>query len=102
MPLAIREMHDATLVSIRFDWASQVCVLEFSGAPGFTAPFEVAFSNVSQLVIPAMSTWGPSSSVLQVSDTGGGHFEFAMQSGDTISVVAPNNSFKPKPLRGSA
>ena len=102
MTLAIQQMHDATLVAIRFDWAARTCALEFAGAPALLEPFVVEFSNVSELVVPASEAWGPSVSVLEVLNHGAGRYDFAMQSGDTIRVVAPNNSFKPKPLRGSA
>ena len=102
MTLAIHQMHDATLVTIRFDWAARTCALEFAGAPSLLEPFAVELSNVSELVVPAIDAWGSSVSVLEVLDHGAGRYDFAMQSGDTIRVVAPNNSFKPKPLRGSA
>ena len=102
MTLALQEMHDASLVAVRFDWPARTCHFDFSGAPRMPGPFTVTFMGVTELVIPAGYPWGPSISVLEVKDPGSGRYEFAMQSGDTITVVAPNNSFKPKPLRGSA
>lgn len=102
MTLTIHQMHDATLVAIRFEWTTRTCALEFAGAPAFPEPFVVEFTNVSELVVPAANTWGTSVSVLEVHDLGTGRYDFAMQSGDTIRVVAPNNSFEPTPLRGSA
>ena len=102
MPLAIQQMHDATLVAVRFDWLSRTCAFEFAGAPSLLEPFVVEFSGVTELVVPAREEWGPSDSVLEVIDQGGGRFDFSMQSGDIIRVVAPNNSFKPTPLRGAA
>ena len=102
MSLAIEQMHDATLVAIRFDWTARTCVLEFAGAPSFQEPFLVEFCGVTELVVPAAAEWGPSDSVLEVIDHGEGRYDFSMQSGDTIRIVAPNNSFKPTPLRGAA
>jgi hypothetical protein len=102
MTLAIRQMHDATLVAIRFDWATRTCTLEFAGAPDLLEPFAVVFSDVTELVVPAHQAWGSSVSVLEVVEQGPGRYDFAMQSGDTITVVASNNSFKPTPLRGAA
>ena len=93
MTLEIQHMHDATLVAIRFDWAARSCSLEFAGAPKLAEPFVVTFSNVTELVVPARQTWGASVSVLEVLDRGAGRYDFAMQSGDTITVVASNNPF---------
>jgi hypothetical protein len=102
MTLAIDQMHDATLVAFRFDWSARTCVLEFSGAPSLLEPFTIEFSDVRELVVPAMEPWGPSASVLEVIAHETGSYDFVMQSGDTIRVVAPNHSFKPTPLRGAA
>ncbi len=102
MTLAIQQMHDASLVAIRFDWSTRTCSIEFSGAPSLLEPFAITFTGVTELLVPSDFPWGPSASVLEVKDQGSGRYDFAMQSGDTITVVAPNNSFKPKPLRGSA
>jgi hypothetical protein len=102
MSLTIQQMHDASLVAIRFDWSSRTCVFEFSGAPQLLEPFSLTFTDVTELSVPATYPWGPSVSVLEVADRGAGRYDFVMQSGDTITVVGPNNSFKPKPLRGSA
>lgn len=50
--------------------------------------------DVTKLVVPASYPWGSSISVLEFRDKGEGLYELAMQSGDTIVVVAPNISFK--------
>ena|SRR5690606_25708157 len=102
MTLTLEQMHDATLVGVRFDWSTRTCVLEFLGAPSLLEPFAIEFSNVRELVVPAMEPWGPSASVLEVVALQPGSYDFVMQSGDTIRVVAPNHSFKPTPLRGAA
>jgi hypothetical protein len=102
MSLPFEQLHDASLVAIRFDWSSRTCSLEFAGAPRHLDPFTLTFNGVTELFVPASHPWGSSVSVLSAQDAGAGRYEFQMQSGDTITVVAPNNSFKPKPLRGSA
>jgi len=102
MSLQLEQLHDASLVAIRFDWPSQTCSLEFAGSPQHPERFTLTFNGVTELLVPASHPWGSSVSVLSAQDTGTGRYEFAMQSGDTITVVAPNNSFKPTPLRGAA
>ena len=95
MTLAFSQMHDATLLAIRFDWRARICTLEFAGAPSTPRPFRLRFAGVSELVIPAKETWGPSESVLEVVDNGSGRYDFVMQSGDTIVVVTSGNTSNP-------
>ena len=102
MSLQLEQLHDASLVAIHFDWPSRTCRFEFAGSPQLLEPFTLTFSGVTELVVSASHPWGSSVSVLSAQDAGAGRYEFAMQSGDTITVVAPNNSFKPTPLRGAA
>jgi hypothetical protein len=102
MSLPLEQLHDGSLVAIRFDWQSRTCSFEFTGAPDLLEAFTLTFTGVTELVIPASHPWGSSVSILSAQDTGAGRYEFAMQSGDTITVVAPNNSLRPAPLRGSA
>jgi len=88
MPFSLRQMHDATLVTVRFDWAGRTCLLEFSGAPSVAEPFFLMFFQVSEVSIPASAPWGPSASVLEARNNGEGRYEFAMQSGDTIAILS--------------
>lgn len=90
----IDKLHDASLVALHFDWKARTCTFSFSGAPHQPGPFKVVFNGVTRLTIPASDSWGPSVSVLEFRDDGTGLYEFAMQSGDTITVVAPNHSFE--------
>jgi hypothetical protein len=94
--------HDATLLSARLDWASRTCWLEFRGSPTHPEPFHVRFEHVEELVVSNRAPWGPSASVLELREHQPGRYELEMQSGDTVVVVAPNNSSKPTPLRGAA
>lgn len=80
-------LHDATLLAIRFDWATRTCNFYFGGVPQLLQPFTIAFADVTELVIPANWPWGRSVSVLDARDTGAGRYEFEMQTGDTIVVV---------------
>lgn len=102
MSLEIHQLHDATLLALHFDWARRECTFEFAGAPSLLEPFIVTFSDVTELVIPATEAWGSSASVLEVLDQGAGRYDFVMQSGDTIRVIAPDNSFKPTLPGGAA
>lgn len=85
---ALDQLHDATLLTIRFDWATRTCNVDFSGVPKSSEPFTIAFADVTELVIPAEWSWGRSVSVLEARDAGAGRYEFEMQSGDTIVVVS--------------
>ena len=94
MTSSIAKLHDASLVAINFDWQARTCSFNFSGAPHKLEPFTVTFHNVTELLIPANYPWGTSVSVLELREKGEGLYELAMQSGDTIRLLAPNNSFK--------
>jgi len=102
MDLSATDLHDATLVSVHFDWQGRTCRLDFAGAPSQLEPFSLTLSGVTQVSVPAVHPWGPSCSVLAAKQLAGGGLAIEMQSGDTITVVAPNNSSKPTPLRGAA
>ena len=101
MTPTLDQLHDATLVAIRFEWATRICNFDFKGSPQLMEPFTITFNDVNELVIPATWPWGGSVSVLDAADKGSGRYEFEMQTGDIIAVVVgPNNSFKPTPHRG--
>lgn len=85
---ALDQLHDATLLAIRFDWATRTCNFDFGGVPQQPAPFTIAFADVTELVIPADWPWGRSVSVLEARGIGPGRYEFEMQTGDTIVVMA--------------
>ena len=87
MSLPLEDLHDATLIAIRFEWASRTCTFDFAGTPSHLDPFSISFNSVSELKLPAAYPWGHSVSVLSAKDAGGGRYEFEMQSGDTISLV---------------
>lgn len=95
---SIDQLHDATLVSIQFDWARCTCTINFFGAPNFDFPFCTIFTEVRSLSVPSEFTWGRSSSVLEMRELPEGKFEIEMQSGDTISIIAPNPSFRRTPV----
>lgn len=95
-------LHDATLYAIHFDWPSRTCTFTLSGGPELPGDVIATFQSVSMLSIPATQPWGESVSILEAAEVSAGRFEFAMQSGDTITVVAPSISFQRTPLRGAA
>ena len=88
MPFSLCQMYDATLTAVRFDWVGRTCLLEFAGAPSQAEPFALMFFEVSEVSISASAPWGPSLSVLEGRNNGGGRYELAMQSGDTIAIVS--------------
>ena len=100
MAIGIQQIHDASLVAIVHDWPAPTCTLEFSGAPTVPRPFALTFAGVTQLVVSAAHPWGPSVSVLGV--TTAAPADFAMQSGDTISVVALEGPFASTPQGDAA
>ena len=102
MDLSTMSLHDATLLGLHFEWASGTCRIDLHGAPSHSEPFSITIAGVTRLEIPAEFPWGPSVSVNEFRALKGGGVEIEMQSGDTIRVVAPNNSSKPTPLRGAA
>jgi hypothetical protein len=88
------KLHDATLLAVHFDWSSRTCTLTLSGGPELPGDFIASLQDVSMLSVPAVHPWGESVSILEAAEGSAGRFEFAMQSGDTITVVAPNISFQ--------
>ena len=94
---AINHLHDATLISIQLNWADRTCELSFAGAPNIPGPFSLVFAGVNELRVSSTMPWGASVSVLEASFTGG-TATFAMQSGDTVTLVSPTCSFKRTPL----
>lgn len=92
--LQLSQLHDATLAGLRFDWASRSCLLDFSGTPSHRASFSIAFDEMTELTIAATHPWGASSSILEAGSRGNGRYEFALQSGDTITIVAARFSFR--------
>jgi hypothetical protein len=90
IPAALRDLHDASLVSIEFNWISRHCVLRFSGAPNPDPPraFSINFEDVTLVTAPAEHPWGTSGSVLEVKSDIPGKYAFVMQSGDEIVVAA--------------
>lgn len=98
MNFAMDQMHDASLIGIYFDWSSSVCELRFAGAPKIGEPFIVRFHGVTELSVPFNHPWGLSISVLDVAINEDGRYEFSMQSGDVIVVVAPTRSFELIPV----
>lgn len=88
------KLHDATLHAIHFGWSSRTCTLTLSGGPELPGDFIASFHGVSMLSAPAVQPWGESVSILEAKEAATGKYEFVMQSGDTITVVAPNISFE--------
>jgi hypothetical protein len=81
------KMHDATLISIQFDWESGTCVASFRGAPNIPGgPFRLRWTDVSDLHVPRNLAWGPSISVLSAVEHPTGRHALHLQSGDVITI----------------
>ena len=86
-------MHDWTLLSIRFDWKQGKVSIEFE--PYNTEKIIVFFyaEDVSNLQIPRVKEWGPSVSVNEVTGpeklSGENQkIKFEMQTSDVIEITA--------------
>lgn len=88
------KLHDATLHAIQFDWPSRTCTFTLSGGPDLPGDFIATLQRVSMLSVSAIQPWGESVSILEAAEVSAGRFEFAMQSGDTITVVARSIRFE--------
>ena len=95
--LASLPLHDATLVSVRLDWAQRSCEIEVALADGHAA---LSFVAVSHCELPHAAPWGPSSSVLGGRSLAKGVFELEMQSGDVLRIIAGGSAFELRPAAG--
>jgi hypothetical protein len=88
-------MHDWTLVSLAFDWATGLVTLNFLDSNSNAA--SVLAKNASMFHAPRIQEWGRSVSINTVigpEDYGLGKqkLQIEMQSGDVIEIIA--ESFK--------
>jgi hypothetical protein len=82
-------LHDATLVSMKIDWANKVCTV---GCATHTGPKRLQFGGVQSIRVPMEDPWGPSVSIMRLVQEGD-VFRIEMQSGDNIEVVATNFTY---------
>jgi hypothetical protein len=84
----VPNLHDATLIDLHFDWSLGECVLRFAGSPfGPKGPFSLCWSDVSDFRISHRLEWGPSVSVLEMTQSGADLWSIEMQSGDKIEIA---------------
>jgi hypothetical protein len=95
-------LHDAVLVSVRFEWAEALVAILLRTSHG---GIEISVHGVVMLECPRRLPWGRSSSVLSASladnDSNGDPqqtLELEMQSGDLIKVVGKNAVMEQKSL----
>jgi hypothetical protein len=81
------QLHDATLESIEILWESRICICKLRQASPDQKTTVLRFTGVTEVHVPHSNPWGPSSSVLEVSETVHS-FKIEMQSGDTVSIEA--------------
>jgi hypothetical protein len=77
-------LHDATLHTICIDWRTGVCMLALETGSG---PRDLIFEGFVSIAIPRAHPWGPSVSIMGVSERDGG-YEIEMQSGDVLRIGA--------------
>ena len=78
------DLHDDTLLEVRFNWASGECIAFLKGSRG---PFQVNWSGVTDVHLPRRLDWGPSVSVLTATELDDGEtWVLVMQSGDAITI----------------
>ncbi len=80
-------LHDAVLESIQVFWEQRICNCKVQPVSPERSTIVLRFSGVTEVRIPRADPWGPSSSILEVSETKNSYV-LAMQSGDTISIMA--------------
>ena len=90
LPEALTGLHDATLLSVEFNWRERRCTFFFQGGPGdgLQDDFTVIFNDVTKLTIPSEQPWGSSLSLLEVDSVDTGRYVLVMQSGDEIWISA--------------
>ena len=92
MTIETGKLHDATLLSVTIRWGNSACAeVEVSGSG--SEPLALRCHGVSSVYCPQENSWGPSVYIYEVRgpydfENGKRKIEFAMQSGDTIEVVA--------------
>jgi hypothetical protein len=79
-------LHDATLVAVRVNWADGTCIVELDhGTLGICL---LTFSTMSHLTLPRKQSWGRSVSINSFSMPSNGRYEIEVQSGDLIIIEA--------------
>jgi hypothetical protein len=87
------QLHDASLLAVRFEPATQECVLELVGGPAYPGHFALRFMGVSALRATSAHAWGRSNAILEARIEDHGEVVFVMQSGDTVAVTSPGGAF---------
>jgi hypothetical protein len=79
-------LHDATLVAVRVNWADGTCIVEVDHwTLGICL---LTFSLISHLTLPRKQDWGRSVSINSFSMPSSGRYEIEVQSGDVIIIEA--------------
>lgn len=80
-------LHDATLERIEYAWKQRVCRLFVRPASSEHKAMVLSFSDVTEVHIPCAEPWGPSVSILEVTESEHS-YAITMQSGDLIRINA--------------
>lgn len=81
------ELHDSVLESIEVLWEQRICRCTLRLVSPERSTVVLRFSGVTEVRIPHADPWGPSNNVMGLTETD--HiYALAMQSGDSVSIVA--------------
>ena len=90
--LAAAGLHDATLDSVAFDWATAEASAAVMLVGGIRAT--LAFHSVKSVVLSRDQPWGPSNAINEAKTLPTGEHEIEMQSGDTLRFTASSWSLR--------
>jgi hypothetical protein len=80
-------LHDAVLERIEVLWERCICNCIIRPVSPERQTVILRFSGVTEVRIPHVNPWGPSSSILEVRESEQSYV-LEMQSGDSISIMA--------------
>ncbi|MGB7621436.1 MAG: hypothetical protein WBN92_03715 [Terriglobia bacterium] len=87
--ISFSDLHDATLIDIRFEWEAAVVVLTLKVGESAIDTAVVEANGVTDLKCPHLMPWGRSKSVNSTSlkkEGDGQLLAIEMQSGDTLEI----------------
>jgi hypothetical protein len=95
----MQDLHDATPVSVRLDWATGTVVLELRTDASDAGRMHLIAADTTELLCPRQLPWGPSVSINEVrGPVAHGNtmrVEIEMQSGDVLRIEARSITFAP-------
>ncbi len=87
-------LHDASLKTIQYEWASHEIVVYGQLSSKEPTNFVLTFNSATFLGVPQKNEWGPSVSINELETDGKFVFYIHMQSGDIISIKANEYTYE--------